>query len=209
MTDAPRRIAIVHPDGKLRCPWPGQDAAYVAYHDDEWGTPEFESRALFEKLILDGFQAGLSWISILRKRENFRRAFDGFDPEKIAAYEPAKLESLMQDAGIIRNRAKIAGTVASARHYLEIEAGQGFSNFLWDFVDGRPIVNRFRALDEVPALTPVSEKISRELKRRGFKFCGPTITYAFMQAVGMVNDHLVDCHCHQACQLATTKSGRA
>jgi DNA-3-methyladenine glycosylase I len=208
MTDAPKRIAVLHPDGKTRCPWPGQDAAYVAYHDHEWGVPEFDSRALFEKLILDGFQAGLSWISILRKRDNFRRAFDGFDPEKIAAYQPAKLESLMQDAGIVRNRAKIAGTVASARLYLEIEAGQGFSNFLWDFVEGRPIVNAFRALDEVPAQTPLSEKLSRELKRRGFKFCGPTIAYAFMQAVGMVNDHLVDCHCREACQLAYTKSGK-
>ena len=167
------------------------------------------SRALFEKLILDGFQAGLSWISILRKRENFRRVFDGFDPERIAAYDAAKIESLMGDAGIIRNRAKIAGTVTSARLYLDIEAKQGFSSFLWDFVDGRPVVNGFRALEEVPAQTPVSLAMARELKQRGFKFCGPTIIYAFMQAVGMVNDHLVGCHCHEACQLAYKKSGRA
>jgi DNA-3-methyladenine glycosylase I len=209
MTDAPRRTAIAHPDGKWRCPWPGQDAAYVAYHDDEWGVPEFDPRALFEKLILDGFQAGLSWISILRKRENFRRVFDGFDPESIAAYDASKIESLMGDAGIIRNRAKIAGTVTSARLYLDIEAKQGFSSFLWDFVDGRPVVNCFRALEEVPAQTPVSLAMARELKQRGFKFCGPTIIYAFMQAVGMVNDHLVGCHCHEACQLAYKKSGRA
>jgi DNA-3-methyladenine glycosylase I len=195
-----RRIAVAHPDGLYRCPWPGQDAAYLAYHDEEWGVPEFDSRGLFEKLLLDGFQAGLSWISILRKRENFRAAFDGFDPEKIAAYDSAKVESLMADAGIIRNRAKITGAVVSARLYLEIEATRGFSSTLWDFVDGRPIVNHFRAMEEVPAATPLSEKLSRDFKKRGFKFCGPTIIYAFMQAVGMVNDHLVDCHRHPACQ---------
>ena len=203
MTDAPskiERIAVAHPDGLHRCPWPGQDAAYLAYHDEEWGVPERDSRALFEKLLLDGFQAGLSWISILRKRENFRAAFDGFDPGKIAAYDAPKVESLMADAGIIRNRAKITGAVVSARLYLEIEAAQGFSNYIWDFVDGRPIVNHFRAMAEVPAATPLSEKLSRDLKKRGFKFCGPTIIYAFMQAVGMINDHLVDCHRHAACQ---------
>ncbi len=211
MTDGPQRIAQKiakeHPDGLRRCPWPGVDAAYVAYHDDEWGVPELDSRALFEKLLLDGFQAGLSWISILRKRDNFRRAFDGFDPQKIAAYDAAKLESLMADAGIIRNRAKINGAVSSARLYLDIEAKQGFSNYLWDFVDGRPVVNRFRVMEEVPAATALSEKLSRDLKQRGFKFCGPTIIYAFMQAVGMVNDHLVDCHRHEACQ-ASFKAGR-
>ncbi|MCI4677471.1 DNA-3-methyladenine glycosylase I [Rhodoblastus acidophilus] len=204
-----KRLAILHPDGKRRCPWPGQDAAYVAYHDDEWGVPEFDSRALFEKLMLDGFQAGLSWIAILRKRDNFRRAFAGFDPEKIAAFDVAKIESLMLDPGIVRNRAKIEGAVASARLYLDIEAGQGFSRYLWDFVDGRPIVNSFRALDEVPAKTDVSERMARDLKTRGFKFCGPTIVYAFMQAVGMVNDHLVDCHRHEACQRTNIESGRA
>ena len=197
-----RRIAVAHPDGLHRCPWPGQDAAYLAYHDEEWGVPEYDSRALFEKLLLDGFQAGLSWISILRKRENFRAAFDGFDPEKIAAYDATKVESLMADAGIIRNRAKITGAIVSARLYLELEATQGFSSFIWDYVDGRPIVNHFRAMEEVPAATPLSEKLSKDLKKRGFKFCGPTIIYAFMQAVGMVNDHLVDCHRHTACQAA-------
>ena len=155
MTDTTaRQLAVAHPDGHHRCPWPGQDAAYLAYHDDEWGVPEFDSRALFEKLLLDGFQAGLSWISILRKRENFRVAFDGFDPETIAAYDSAKVERLMADAGIIRNRAKITGAVFSARLYLDLEANQGFSNYLWDFVDGRPIVNHFRAMEEVPAPRP-------------------------------------------------------
>ncbi|PPQ39951.1 DNA-3-methyladenine glycosylase I [Rhodoblastus acidophilus] len=191
--------AISHEDGLLRCPWPGHDPVYLAYHDQEWGAPERDSRALYEKLVLDGFQAGLSWIAILRKRDNFRAAFDGFDPLKIAAYDEDKIASLMQDAGIVRNRAKIAGAVASARAYLEIEAGQGFAHYLWDFVDGRPIVNHFASLSEVPAATPLSEKISRDLKRRGFKFCGPTIIYAFMQAVGMVNDHLVDCWRHAQC----------
>jgi DNA-3-methyladenine glycosylase I len=208
MIDAPRRIAVSHPDGKLRCPWPGQDAVYVAYHDEEWGRPEFNSRSLFEKLVLDGFQAGLSWISILRKRENFRHAFMGFDPEKIALFDESKVEALMKDEGIIRNRAKITGAVASARAYLEIEGGQGFASYLWDFVDGRPTVNSFRALEEVPAETPISQKLARDLKQRGFKFCGPTIVYAFMQAVGMVNDHLVECHCHEACLAAYQEARR-
>jgi DNA-3-methyladenine glycosylase I len=209
MIDAPKRIALAHPDGRTRCPWPGHDPAYLAYHDEEWGVPEFDSRALFEKLLLDGFQAGLSWISILRKRDNFRAAFDRFDPRKIAAYDEAKIESLMQDAGIIRNRAKIVGALSAARLYLDIEAKQGFSNYIWDFVDGRPVVHRYRSMEEVPALTETSEKMARDLKQRGFKFCGPTIVYAFMQAVGMVNDHLVDCHRHEACQALYQKPGRA
>lgn len=200
MNDSSKKQVILHGDGLRRCPWPGFDPAYLAYHDQEWGAPEYDSRALYEKLVLDGFQAGLSWIAILRKRDNFRKAFDNFDPLKIAAYDEAKIESLMQDAGIVRNRAKITGAVASARVYLEIEASQGFSNYLWDFVDGRPIVNQLRSLAEAPAATPLSEKMSKDLKRRGIKFCGPTIVYAFMQAVGMVNDHLVDCWRHQACQ---------
>jgi DNA-3-methyladenine glycosylase I len=184
----------------VRCPWPKQDPLYVAYHDEEWGVPEYDDRALFEKLILDGFQAGLSWITILRKRENFRKAFDGFDPEKIARYRPAKIEKLMQDAGIVRNRAKIEGAVGSARAYLEImDKGPGFAPLLWDFVDGRPKANAFKTTKQVPAETDISRKISKELSARGFKFVGPTIVYAFMQAVGMVNDHLVSCHRHQAC----------
>ena len=190
-----------------RCPWPGDDPLYVAYHDDEWGVPEFDDRALYEKLVLDGFQAGLSWITILRKRENFRRAFDGFEPSIIARYKPKKIEALMQDAGIIRNRAKIEGAVKSAQAYLELmESGPGLSRLLWDFVGGRPKVNRFRSKAQVPAATPLSIAISKELSARGFKFCGPTIVYAFMQATGMVNDHLVSCHRHAACAALATRN---
>jgi DNA-3-methyladenine glycosylase I len=191
--------ALLHPDGLRRCPWSRQDPLYVAYHDTEWGVPEFDDRALFEKLLLDGFQAGLSWITILRKRDNFRRAFDGFEPRKIARYSPAKIERLMQDAGIVRNRLKIEGAVLSARAYLDVmETEQGFSRLLWDYLDGRPKINAFRSTKQIPAETPLSRQISKELKRRGFKFCGPTIVYAFMQAVGMVNDHLVTCYRHPA-----------
>jgi DNA-3-methyladenine glycosylase I len=192
--------AAVHADGLQRCPWPKQDPLYVAYHDEEWGVPEFDDRALYEKLVLDGFQAGLSWITILRKRENFRKAFDDFDPEKIARYSKRKIERLMQDAGIVRNRAKIEGAVLSARGYLGImEMGPGFSALLWDFLDGKPKANQFRNTKQVPAETDISRKMSKELIGRGFKFVGPTIVYAFMQAVGMVNDHLVTCHRHAAC----------
>jgi DNA-3-methyladenine glycosylase I len=183
----------------VRCPWPKEDALYLAYHDEEWGVPEFDDRALYEKLVLDGFQAGLSWIIILRKRENFRRAFEGFEPQKIARYTPKKVERLMQDAGIVRNRAKIEGAVVSARAWLEVmEKGPGFSKLLWGFLDGKPKVNRFRTMRQVPAETATSRAMSKELTDRGFKFCGPTIVYAFMQAVGMVNDHLITCHRHQA-----------
>ncbi len=190
---------VFTPDGLLRCPWPKQDALYIAYHDEEWGVPEYDDRALYEKLILDGFQAGLSWITILRKRENFRRAFDDFAPEKIARYTPKKIECLMQDAGIVRNRAKIEGAVSSARAYLMImESGPGFSSLLWDFLEGKPKQNAFKSTKQVPAETDISRKMSKELVARGFKFVGPTIVYAFMQAVGMVNDHLVTCHRHAA-----------
>src|SRR5262245_7742411 len=190
---------VLQPDGLARCPWPKDDALYIAYHDEEWGVPEYDDRALYEKLVLDGFQAGLSWITILRKRENFHRAFDGFEPVKIARYTPKKIERLMADAGIVRNRMKIEGAVLSARAWLKVmEEGPGFSRLLWDFVDGKPKVNHFRSVRQVPAETAVSQKISKELTARGFKFCGPTIVYAFMQAVGMVNDHLVSCHRHAA-----------
>jgi len=193
-------VALPHPDGLTRCPWPKLDPLYVAYHDDEWGVPEFDDRALYEKLVLDGFQAGLSWISILRKRENFRRAFSDFEPEKIARYTPKKIERLMQDEGIVRNRMKIEGTVLSARAWLNImDRGPGFSRLLWDFVDGKPRLNNFRSTKQIPAETAISQKMSKELASLGFKFCGPTIVYAFMQAVGMVNDHLVTCHRHAAC----------
>jgi DNA-3-methyladenine glycosylase I len=201
--------AVAHPDGLKRCPWPKQDALYVAYHDEEWGVPEYNDRALYEKLTLDGFQAGLSWITILRKRENFRRAFDSFEPEKIARYPKRKIESLMRDASIVRNRAKIEGAVTSARAYLEImEHGPGFANLLWDFLDGRPKLNNFRSTRQVPAETDISRKMSKELVGRGFKFVGPTIIYAFMQAVGMVNDHLMSCHRHAAVQAIAKNTKR-
>jgi DNA-3-methyladenine glycosylase I len=200
---------ILHPDGLARCPWPKQDLLYLAYHDEEWGVPEYDDRALFEKLVLDGFQAGLSWITILRKRESFRRAFDGFAPEAIARYNARKIEALMQNEGIVRNRAKIEGVVASARAWLDVMAkGPGFGELLWAFVDGRPRVNRFRSMAEVPGQTELSRAIAKELRARGFKFCGPTVVYAFMQAVGMVNDHLVGCHRHAACA-STPKASQA
>ena len=187
--------------GIVRCGWRGMagDPLYEAYHDTEWGVPEYDDRALFEKLILDGFQAGLSWITILRKRDNFRKAFDDFDPAKIAKYNGRKIEALMNDAGIVRNRAKIEGVVNSAKAYLKIMDEGGFSKFLWQFVDGRPRVNAFKTTASVPAATQVSTAMSKELIARGFKFVGPTIVYAFMQATGMVNDHLVTCHCHGKC----------
>ncbi|MFM8745339.1 MAG: DNA-3-methyladenine glycosylase I [Aestuariivirga sp.] len=187
--------ALRHEDGLCRCNWCGTDALYVAYHDEEWGVPEYDSRALFEKLLLDGFQAGLSWITILRKRDSFRRAFDGFDAEKMARYTPEKCESLMRDSGIVRNRLKIAASVSNAQAYLAIP---DFSAYLWDFVDGKPIQNRIRSMSGIPAKTPLAEAISKDLQKRGFRFVGPTIVYAFMQACGLVNDHLVDCHRHEA-----------
>ncbi len=183
----------------MRCPWPGLDPLYVAYHDTDWGVPERDSRALFEKLILDGFQAGLSWITILRKRENFRSAFDGFAPHIIAEYGSEKLESLMQNVGIVRNRGKIISCVASARAFLHIDSRQGFSNYLWDFVDGKSLQPKPKTLRDIPAETALSARIAKDLRSKGFNFCGPTIVYAFMQAVGMVNDHLVDCFRHAEC----------
>jgi DNA-3-methyladenine glycosylase I len=186
-----------HPDGKTRCIWPTSDPLYVHYHDTEWGVPIRDDRALFEKLILDGFQAGLAWITILRKRENFIAAFDGFRPEVIAAYGPEKVEALMADTGIVRNRAKIEATVKNARGWLDImEHGEGFSPLLWSFVGGAPLVNNRRGSAEIPAETPESRAMSKALRAHGFSFVGPTICYAFMQAVGMVNDHTTDCFRH-------------
>ena len=198
-TPPAQHIAVLHADGRSRCPWPGTDPLYVHYHDTEWGVPEWDSRALFEKLILDGFQAGLAWITILRKREAFRSAFDGFEPIAIARYDAAKIEALMQDAGIVRNRSKIVSTIASARVWLDMETRGGFANYLWDWLDGRPLQNSFRTMEDVPPATPLSEKIAKDLKKRGFNFCGPTIVYAFMQATGMVNDHLTGCFRHAEC----------
>jgi DNA-3-methyladenine glycosylase I len=199
--------ALLHADGLHRCPWPGQDdALYVGYHDKEWGVPEWDDRALYEKLVLDGFQAGLSWITILRKRENFRKAFDNFDPHKIARYDARKKAKLMQDAGIVRNRLKVEGAVLSARAWLDVmEKGPGFSVLLWDFLDGKPRVNQFKTTKQVPAETELSRAMSKELASRGFKFVGPTIVYAFIQAVGMVNDHLVKCHRHEECRRLGSK----
>ena len=190
---------VLHADGRARCPWPGTDPFYVAYHDTEWGVPERDGRALFEKLILDGFQAGLSWITILRKRENFRARFEGFAPERLAQWGEAEIEAAMGDAGIVRNRMKIVGTVAGARAFLAIEERQGFANFLWDFLDGMPRQNAWRAFREVPAETDISRRMSKALKAEGFNFVGPTIVYAFMQATGMVNDHLTGCFRHAEC----------
>jgi len=181
-----------------RCPWCGDDPLYVAYHDTEWGVPEYDPRALWEKLILDGFQAGLAWITILRKRDSLRAAFDGFDPERVARYDADKIAALLQDPGIIRSRAKIEAAIGNAQAFLRIEeAGPGFQSFLWDFVGGAPVINAFETMADVPAQTPVSEAMSRALKKAGFKFCGPVIVYAFMQAVGMVDDHLTSCHRHR------------
>ena len=188
---------------QLACLWaPEDDALYRDYHDTEWGVPEYDDRALYEKLVLDGFQAGLSWRTILYKRENFRRAFDGFDPEKIARYTPRKIERLLGDAGIIRSKTKINAAIGNAQLWLEMmeKETDGFSGYLWSFVDGTPIVNTWRACSDIPAKSPQSEALSKDLKKRGFKFCGPVIVYAFMQAVGMVNDHEVACPRHKAVQ---------
>ncbi|MCU9848584.1 DNA-3-methyladenine glycosylase I [Defluviimonas sp. WL0024] len=179
-----------------RCAWCGTEPIYVDYHDTEWGAPERDPRALWEKLVLDGFQAGLSWLTILKKRDNFRAAFEGFHPETVALWGEADVARLLTDSGIVRSRAKIEATIGNARAYLAIAEREGFDHFLWRYVEGAPLQNRFRAMAEVPASTPLSERISKDLKRAGFRFCGPTITYAFMQAVGMVNDHIVTCPAH-------------
>ena len=186
------------PDPVRRCPWCGSDPLYIAYHDEEWGVPEYESRALFEKLMLEGFQAGLSWITILRKREAFRAAFAGFEPEVIAGWGPAEIERLLTNAGIVRHRGKIEATIAGANAFLRIEAREGFSAYIWGFVGGRTIVNQLASLSGAPSESAQSRAMSRALKADGFKFCGPTISYAFMQAAGLVNDHLLSCPRHAA-----------
>jgi DNA-3-methyladenine glycosylase I len=181
----------------FRCPWCGTDPLYVHYHDHEWGRPQHDDRKLFEAVVLDGFQAGLSWLTILRKRENFRKAFDGFDAEKIARYTPRKLETLLQDPGIIRNRMKVNASVTNAQAFLAVQEQFGsFDGYIWQFTDGRTIQNAWQNMKELPASTRESDAMSKDMKQRGFKFCGTTICYAFMQAVGMVNDHLVECHCY-------------
>ena len=186
-----------------RCAWCGDDELYVRYHDEEWGYPQSDPRTLFEFLLLEGAQAGLSWITVLRKRENYRLAFDGFDPEKIARYTRRDFNRLMANDGIIRNRLKIESAVNNSRRFLEIEeAGRSFSEYLWSFVGGSPIQNRFRSVADVPATTGVSDAMSKSLKKAGFTFVGSTICYAHMQATGMVNDHLVSCHRYKECRAA-------
>ena len=207
--EKPPRIdtAVSHADGAKRCPWPGNDPLYVAYHDEEWGTPEYDDRALFEKLVLDGFQAGLSWITILRKRPAFRKAFDGFEPEKILRWDAAKKEALMADAGIVRNRAKIEATQSLARIYLDRMEKGGFARHLWSFVDGRPLQPERRRLADIPVESEQSRAMAKDLRSRGGNFVGPTIVYAFMQATGMVNDHLVDCCRHETCRALAREFG--
>jgi DNA-3-methyladenine glycosylase I len=185
----------------IRCDWANAhgDAQYEAYHDAEWGVPEYDSRALWEKLVLDGFQAGLAWITILRKRDGFRSAFQDFDPEAVARFDEADRARLMADSGIVRSNAKIDAAIDSARLYLGMrERGEDFAQFCWNFVDGRPIQNTWESIRQVPAQTPLSVEMSKALKARGFKFVGPVIVYAWMQATGLVNDHLTTCHRHEA-----------
>ncbi|MBI9047071.1 MAG: DNA-3-methyladenine glycosylase I [Anaerolineaceae bacterium] len=181
----------------IRCEW-AQKEKSIDYHDHEWGIPVHDDKELFEFLILEGAQAGLSWSTILARRENYRQAFDHFDPQIVSAYDPSKIEALLQDSGIIRNRLKIKSAVSNAQNFLKVQAEFGsFNEYIWSFVGNKPIVNQWKTMQELPAKTPLSEKISKDLKKRGFNFVGPTIVYAFMQAVGMVNDHTIDCFRYQ------------
>lgn len=185
---------------KNRCSWCGDDTLYCDYHDNEWGIPLYDERKLFEFLLLEGAQAGLSWITVLRKRENYRNAFDNFDPEKIARYTPAKIEKLMQNEGIIRNRLKIESAIKNAKAFLAMKKnGESFSDFVWSFVNHQPIQNKLRSMQDAVASTPESDAMSKALKKKGFNFVGTTICYAYMQACGMVNDHFVNCHRHKEC----------
>jgi DNA-3-methyladenine glycosylase I len=184
----------------VRCGWVGiSDAEYTRYHDQEWGVPKSDDRALFEKLVLEGFQAGLSWITILRKRENFRKAFHAFDAERIARFGTHDVERLMGDAGIVRNKAKIEATIENAQAYLRMKERTSLAKFLWDFVDGKPLIHERQTMRDIPPETPVSKAISKALKKEGFRFVGPTTVYAFMQSSGFVNDHVAGCHRHGAC----------
>ncbi len=187
------------PECLCRCPWVGSDALYIRYHDEEWGVPKTRDIEFFEKLILEGFQSGLSWIIVLRKREAFRRAFGGFEAETMARYDEAKVAELLADPGIIRHRGKIEAAISNARAYLDLRKRQSLAAFFWGFVNGEAIQNRFASLAEVPAETPLSRAAAKELKARGFRFCGPTTVYSLMQACGLVNDHLMSCHRHEAC----------
>ncbi|MCL7942596.1 DNA-3-methyladenine glycosylase I [Marinobacter sp. ATCH36] len=188
-------------EDQQRCPWCGTDPLYTHYHDNVWGRPEYDDLALFEKLCLDGQQAGLSWLTILKKQENYRTAYDHFDPERIVRYDDSKIDSLLKDRGIVRNRLKVESIIRNARGYLDLQAqGHSFSSFLWSFVDGKPVQNQWQRIEQVPVYTPEAEAMSKALKQRGFNFVGPTIVYAFMQAVGMVNDHLTNCPQHSVCR---------
>jgi len=185
------------PPDPVRCPWCGSDPLYTAYHDSEWGVPVHDDRTWFEFLTLEGAQAGLSWLTILRKRENYRRAFDGFDVQKVARYTPARIAKLLQDEGIVRNRLKVESTVSNAKAFIAVQKEFGsFDAYMWQFVDGKPVINRPKTLADVPASTPLSDRISKDMKKRGFRFVGSTIVYAHLQATGVVNDHLVGCHRH-------------
>lgn len=187
---------------KIRCSWCGTDPLYVEYHDNEWGKPLYDNQKLFEFLILEGAQAGLSWITVLRKRENYRKAFDNFNPEKIARYTDAKVEKLMVNEGIIRNRLKIESAIKNAKAYLAMQKnGEDFSEFMWSFVNGKPIQNKLKHIGQVQASTAESDAMSKALKKKGFNFVGTTICYALMQAAGMVNDHVIDCHRYKACSI--------
>lgn len=186
------------PSTKQRCEWCNSHPLYISYHDEEWGLPEHDDQRLFEKIILDGAQAGLSWLTILKKRDGYRRAFEGFDAQKIARYSDKKIEKLLADPAIVRNRLKVTAAVTNARAYLNLKGELGsFDHYLWQFVDGRTIQNRWKSLKELPTSTRESDAMSKALKQRGFKFVGTTICYAFMQAIGMVNDHVVTCHRHR------------
>lgn len=185
----------IHDQKIRRCAWNTTDPVYLAYHDHEWGRPQYDSLKLFEMLCLEGMQAGLSWITILKRREAYREAFDGFDPQSISAFSDDKIEQLMNNSGIIRNRLKINAIVTNARQFFEVEKEQPFNKYLWSFVEGQPIIHHYKEAKTIPALTEESILMSKDLKKRGFKFVGPTICYAFMQATGMVNDHLTDCFC--------------
>lgn len=186
-------------DAPCRCPWARGDALHLRYHDEEWGVPKTQDIDFFEKMILEGFQSGLSWLTILRKREAFRRAFDGFDPEKIVRYDERKVDELLADAGIVRHRGKIEAAISNARACLRLAESRTLASFFWSFVNGAALQNRFASMAEVPAETALSKAIAKDLKARGFRFCGPTTAYSLMQASGLVNDHLVSCHRHDAC----------
>lgn len=183
-----------------RCPWPGDDALYIKYHDTEWGVPEYDSKMLWEKLTLEGFQAGLSWITILKKRESFRKAFNNFQPEIVATYDELKITTLLQNKDIIRHRGKIEATVQNAKIFLDIEKDQGFNNFFWKYTNHQTLQSKVQTQSEIPNSTNLSEQISKDLKKLGYRYCGPTIVYAFMEAAGLVNNHMITCPRHTEVQ---------